>query len=65
MTKFPLVGRALSTKNQSHEYNLDCSKIVNQSHEAFEHLKHLKYAFFHKQEACVLFGTVVLFSTEE
>ena len=30
LTKFLLVGRALCTKNQSHEYYLDCVKLVSE-----------------------------------
>ena len=41
LTKF---GRALFTKNQIHEYNLDCAKITNQSHEYY-----LECAFFTNQ----------------
>ena len=44
LTKFLIVGRALCTKNQSHEYYLDCAKITNQSHEYY-----LECAFFTNQ----------------
>ena len=30
LTKFLIVGRALCTKNQSHEYYLDCVKSISE-----------------------------------
>ena len=49
LTKFLIVGRALCTKNQSHEYYLDCAKITNQSYEFY-----LECAFFSNQ-SCVYY----------
>ena len=56
LAKFPIVGRALCTKNQSHEYNLHCAKFTNQSHEYY-----LECAFF-TNWSCVYYLDHLLYS---
>ena len=62
LTKFLIVGRALCTKNQSHEYYLNCAKITNQSHDEY----YLECALFTNQSRVYYLEHYLgLFSTEE
>ena len=73
LAKFLIVGPALCTKNQSHEYYLDCVKSISEPWAKFglcwnhnsEPWLLFGVCLFHKPEPCVLFGPLVLFSTEE
>ena len=72
LTKFLIVGRAQHTKNQNHEYYLDCVIIFRAISTIWivlelqtRAISTIGVCLFHKPEPCVLFGPVVLFSTEE
>ena len=72
LTKFLIVGRAQRTKNQNNEYYFDCVIIFRAFSTIWivlelqtRAMSTIGVCLFHKPQPCVLFGPVVLFSTEE